>query len=528
VGWLKTFLDWLDRTVRPAWLRVTIVLVVLGCIGAFQAWKGLPAAAQTQIVDKFTPAPADVKVSGFDLSHTGNVDVHELTWLKGKVERNLVELLNENGHATAHDLSALADGARARLILSGRIEQEEGEDVQISFQLRRASDNRPISSGELSATASMFHQNYKSIPAAMLFALHVSPKSLSPQPSHATAHSLTNTPEAYLLFIEAKRLVGMGDNAGALKRLDGAIGLDPKFASAYWAKSQVLTAAGDGATAQQAVDRARKINPDFARIAFIESRAGVLPDLIGRVSQAKWRAVNADQSTLKVCSAGNVTCLSAWRFDMRSYRLGTALQTNLKGDTASEYRLNERAILAMNGGFFDIAADESLSPSGLLVANGQQLHPWSATAGSGVLLATDERVSVVRAKVAPAPAYKSAVQVGPLVVDPGGHNGIKSDDHQRERRLALCLRGRDFTAVAVDGDGLSLFEFGELLSQPASGGGFGCERALNLDGGPSVQVSYAADADHHDELRGLWRVPDALVVHAIPPRSLWARLTNLL
>ena len=82
------------------------------------------------------------------------------------------------------------------------------------------------------------------------------------------------------------------------------------------------------------------------------------------------------------------------------------------------------------------------------------------------------------------------------------------------RRFRTTIRNRDTSGeiiiIVVDG-GLSLFEMGEILSERETEGGFSCEQALNLDGGPATQVSFAGGGEKL-ELPGRWKVPNALVV----------------
>jgi hypothetical protein len=69
-----------------------------------------------------------------------------------------------------------------------------------------------------------------------------------------------------------------------------------------------------------------------------------------------------------------------------------------------------------------------------------------------------------------------------------------------------------FVITVVTG-GLSLFELGAILSANPSDGGFGCERAMNLDGGPSTQASFhSPDGKHTLEFEGIWPSQNALLV----------------
>src|SRR6185437_5866191 len=101
--WLKTILDWLDRNIRPAWLRVAIILIGAGAFVLFKIWGALPASAKPEITDRFFPPPAEVRVATFAMQPGPS---EELKWLRAKVERNLVQMLEEQGHKTAHDLSS--------------------------------------------------------------------------------------------------------------------------------------------------------------------------------------------------------------------------------------------------------------------------------------------------------------------------------------------------------------------------------------------------------------------------------------
>jgi Phosphodiester glycosidase len=65
--------------------------------------------------------------------------------------------------------------------------------------------------------------------------------------------------------------------------------------------------------------------------------------------------------------------------------------------------------------------------------------------------------------------------------------------------------------IVVVMGGLSLFEMGEVLSAREADGGFDCERALNLDGGPSTAVSFSMDGKSV-EVKGRWKISDGLAV----------------
>ncbi len=112
-------------------------------------------------------------------------------------------------------------------------------------------------------------------------------------------------------------------------------------------------------------------------------------------------------------------------------------------------------------------------------------------AGTGLLYAKDGRISIGRsADHADYGKLDQAVQVGPLLVDPGGRNGIRSTGGEHASRATVCLTSDDQVAVIVTTDGIYRYDIGLLLSRPAADGGLGCERAINLDGEPSTQAVF--------------------------------------
>jgi hypothetical protein len=194
------------------------------------------------------------------------------------------------------------------------------------------------------------------------------------------------------------------------------------------------------------------------------------------------------------------------RFDLRleEQRAGT-------GSRSADFLEAKEDVFVVNGGFFEKAINDVLSPSGLLIVDGQVVSREHPRAGSGILTFDGSRVGVApRKSLTGRSILREALQVGPLLVDPGGVKGIYKDDIERHNRGAFCLRGDQFTAVIVEG-GLSLFQFADLLSLPAGEGGFGCAVAINLDGGPSTQALLRAGTDRR-EVAGGSPVQNAIVI----------------
>jgi uncharacterized protein YigE (DUF2233 family) len=202
-------------------------------------------------------------------------------------------------------------------------------------------------------------------------------------------------------------------------------------------------------------------------------------------------------------------------FTQAGYTLRLAEQKAPTGSEAADFMGGPDDLLAINGGFFERDGNKVLSPSGLLIINGATLSPEQDRGGSGILYVDGSGVGIASRKaLTDRSAITEAVQVGPLLVDPGGVKGIYKDDEERHNRSAVCLRGASFTVFAVEG-GISLFQFADLLSLPADKGGFGCTVAINLDGGPSTQAVLSAGSARID-IPGGSTVENAVIVSRKP------------
>jgi len=198
-----------------------------------------------------------------------------------------------------------------------------------------------------------------------------------------------------------------------------------------------------------------------------------------------------------------------WSFDKSRYRLRTADKKDPHGSHVDEL-LGAKDVFAINGGFFERDKQKVVAASGLLIVDGKEVAPEHDRAGSGIVYANAHGVFIgYRKDLADHSAMKSALQVGPVLVDAGGKIGVVNKQHDRQNRSVLCLRPDGFVAVAVEG-GLSLFQLASLLAAPAPDG-IGCDSALNLDGGPSTQALFRASG-HRIAVEGGWPVANALIV----------------
>lgn len=241
------------------------------------------------------------------------------------------------------------------------------------------------------------------------------------------------------------------------------------------------------------------------------AEAGVRQAAIAAAAEGSgWQRLADGLSFRRIAVAEPPLAVVAWSLDPALWRFDVVLQRAPDGSAAAEIRAAEDAVLAVNGGYFEVDAEKRLSPSGLLAQGGRTLHPYRKGAGSGVLTIVDGRPAIGWSGDDPPAPVDAALQAGPLVVDPGGRNGINTDG-PRAARTALCLTPARAVVVVVDG-AVSLYELGALLARPQPAGGFGCERALNLDGGTSTQASFRLADVAWLELEALRKVHDFVVV----------------
>jgi uncharacterized protein YigE (DUF2233 family) len=498
-------LNWIARNARPRWLWLSVAVAGAG----FSLWTAIPEKYQTIIIDRVVervskPAVvADLAIGDFRLAD-GAAD--DLVWLKTKIERNLVELFVDNGRRPAHRLTVVESGSAAHPTLTGQISDTGPEGVEIAAQFVDEA-GATLASSSFVAPLAFLKENYHAIPEAIVYGLDLGYGSLKPLSSKARP---TQSIPAYMLYLEARYDAAREDLDAALAHLDAAVALDPKFASAHGAAAEILRARGQTEAADQRMATADSINLDRTRLQILTGVAKPLPALISAVQDEKWAPIADGLQQKHVTLDGYGLQVFAWRLDPAKFAMRVVPQDDLRGTSVADLRADNGATLAVNGGFFDVDREGRLSPSGYLVSQGRKISELRKGAGSAVLFQDGDTIAIGWSKEPESFAQAAdAVQAGPMVVDPGGKNGIFRNDYNRHDRTAVCASDAGIVVTIVKG-GLSLFELGALLSAAETDGGFGCDRAINLDGGPSTQASLAA-GKHALEIEGTWRAQNAVL-----------------
>lgn len=134
-----------------------------------------------------------------------------------------------------------------------------------------------------------------------------------------------------------------------------------------------------------------------------------------------------------------------------------------------------------NGGYFDA----SLEPVGYCVINGKVLGAEPSARLSGYVTVDDAGALALHWKQLPEGNYKDVIQAGPYIIDPGGKLGIYSNNGRKARRTVLGQTA-DGGVLVMTTTEVTLFDLARVLKDKLPQ----IERALNLDGGPSVGLIY--------------------------------------
>jgi Phosphodiester glycosidase len=166
-------------------------------------------------------------------------------------------------------------------------------------------------------------------------------------------------------------------------------------------------------------------------------------------------------------------------------------------------REESNAYIVVNGGFFD----EKARPLGLVVGDGRETSPLRKV-DQGLFLISSGKPVIQHARDPLPSPIEAALQSGPRLIVNGRALRLKP---QASRRTSVCLPGDGTVMIVVFPAPISLSNLAQNLVRPAADGGLGCWSALNLDGGPSTQLSVATAALNL-EIEGGWGVPNGLAV----------------
>ncbi len=434
--------------------------------------------------------------------------------LADKLARNLVEYYVVNRVYVTSSLTGRLPDRPPTHQIRARV-MGLGEDANFEIDLVRA-DGTPIATTSFSGPKAFFMEYYRVLPHVVQYMLDASIRTFEPRHS---ANRPTEDGYAYALFLAARQRANRSQWDAAAKLVEQAITVDERFATAYAALAELSQRRGEPqARYDELMAKASAIDTDYQRLSvFGEQQIGdPVPALRQAALSAQWKPIADGLEHRRIETPDYGTAVLAWRYDQSKLGLSLVKSQTSQGETAADMRKRRNAMLAINAGFFDLDMQSRLSPVGMIVVDGQTLNPFDAEKAknplTGLLFYKDGKIGVIPARdYLGGNGFRSALQTGPLVVDPGGRNGIRQNNYDRQNRSVVCLTADPRPVIIQVSGGLSLYEVGELLSTGEAEGGLGCERAINLDGGPSSQVSVDIEG-FSLEVPGLWKISSTLVL----------------
>jgi uncharacterized protein YigE (DUF2233 family) len=186
-------------------------------------------------------------------------------------------------------------------------------------------------------------------------------------------------------------------------------------------------------------------------------------------------------------------------------RLVMAKDLLLKHASANQYADHSKALITINGGFFD----KNFKPLGLRITQKKQHNPLKNISWWGVLYIKNNKAFLSSAnQFIPSEDIDFAIQSGPRLLINGRIPTLKPGRAERSA-LGITNDGR-LIVVVTDNTPLSTTELAHIMqSSPLN-----CTNALNLDGGSSSQLHAEINTFRLD-VHGFSNVSDAIIVKPI-------------
>lgn len=192
-----------------------------------------------------------------------------------------------------------------------------------------------------------------------------------------------------------------------------------------------------------------------------------------------------------------------FRIDPAKFNISLLMASDFgeKALRAEDYRRRGRALLVVNGGFFD----EFYRSLGLLHREGQTRNPVRSSAW-GIFAVSGGNVRILHRKDWNPQGVRTALQVGPRLVVDGTIQKFKENAPTRRSAVGVTYDGK--VEIAVTDRLMLLSEWAVFMQKD-------CPNALNLDGGGSTQLA-AEVSGWTLNVEGLTAVPNALAVFLKP------------
>jgi uncharacterized protein YigE (DUF2233 family) len=314
----------------------------------------------------------------------------------------------------------------------------------------------------------------------------------------------------------AESVFAAGNKELAAEILTNAVSTSPTFAIAYAALAEIKRSQGVEADAEGFDKKAIEIDKDYPRIPFVTKILKPAPSVKKALAGLTPTKIAEGASLVELEIKSPPARFYVFNFNPNLYRLSIGVAPTTLGQTARQFRSDDNAVFSIVGGMFDADKLGNKAPTGLLVRHGVILSPRHADWTHGGFLVIKggfpEVIPITQFSRDGFEVSEDLLQSSLLVVDPGGHNGIKGRTPELADRAAMCIQRNGEISFVIAKGLFELFDFSDLLAEIKSLGGLGCERAMYLDGGPSAQASLALGSKNV-ELEGQWVIPNAIIVH---------------
>lgn len=194
----------------------------------------------------------------------------------------------------------------------------------------------------------------------------------------------------------------------------------------------------------------------------------------------------------------------AFRINLKQNHLSLSLAQDLHKPfaAADQYARFSRALIAINGGFFD----NNYRPLGLRIRDKQQISPVKSISWWGILTISNDEARLTNARgFRPSDQIDFAIQSGPRLIVDGRIPSLKPG---RAERTALGItRDGDLIIVVTEHTPMMTTQLAKLMKSPP----LNCVQALNLDGGNSSQL-FAKMPGFNLTVHGFSNVSDAVIV----------------
>jgi uncharacterized protein YigE (DUF2233 family) len=199
--------------------------------------------------------------------------------------------------------------------------------------------------------------------------------------------------------------------------------------------------------------------------------------------------------------------IHVFRIDLSKNRLAliSAKKLGLKNASADQFAEHSKALLSINGGFFD----HDFKPLGLRITNNKLQNPIKNISWWGIFYVKNNRPYVTNVRNFNYDQDISfAVQSGPRLLINGRMPPLKPGIADRTA-LGITKDGQVIILVSTNA-GMSTRDLAQLMKAPP----LSCTDAINLDGGSSSQL-YAHIDSFKLNVHGFSNVSDAIIVKRI-------------